>query len=190
MSFNDFVPLVQSLRSVIADAPSAAQAWQEIRERERAIGCAVTDVPDGDIEAEIDLIAAQLRQIFDESPPPHALQLIWFGLFAALNTTTWGEEAGYYFGGSTNVIPFVIDSSSELAGDVLDYRPAHRYLESPLLQRIKVAAMGNKADYDRYDYAVMLGAAAVLSLHAVRRLGMSTRVVVGFDSGDSVDLQA
>ena len=190
MSFRDFVPLVQSLPTILRETSTAVDAWREIRERERAVGRAATELPDGDIDAEVAVVAEQLERVFRESPLPPGLQLLCFGLFAAANPETFEEEAGYYVGGSTRELSFTIDSSAELAGDVEDYQPENRYLDSPLLQRIKVAALATDADYDRYDYAVMLGAAAVLSLYALRRLGMSSRLVVGFDSGDAVDLRA
>lgn len=188
MGFSDFVPFVQSLRPLVSESPSAADAWRALRAHERAIGHAVTEVPDGDIDAEVALVSTQLQRILRESPPPPGLQLLYFGLFAAANPETLEEEAGFYVAGTTRALPVVIESSSELAGDVLDYEPENRHLESPLLQRIKAAALADDADYHRYDYALMLGAAAVLSLYAVRLLGMPIRVVVGFDSGDAVEL--
>ena len=190
MSFQDFVPLVQSLRRIVTEARTAADAWQTIRARERAIGHAVTPLPDGDIDAEVALLAEQLRALFRDSPPPPSLKLLYFGLFPALNRKTRKESAGYYVAGSTRPIIEPVESSSELAGDALDFEPENRYLESPLLERIKAAAGANDRDYDRYDYAVMLGAACVLSLYSVRQLGMAIRVVTGFDSGDAVELQA
>jgi hypothetical protein len=190
VSFSDFVPLVQSLASLINDAPSAEAAWRAIRVRERQLGHAVAEVSDGDITAEVAVVAEQLRQLFRESPPPTELRLLFFGLFTAANLDTLAQEAGYYVAGTTRDLPFVVDSSSDLADDILDYEPENRYLESPLLQRIKAAALANEDDYDRYDYALMLGAASVLSLSAVRTLGMGYRVVIGFDSGDAVELQA
>ena len=149
---------------------------------------AATELADGDIDTEVTLVTEQLRHIFRESPPPPGLRLVYFGLFAAANPETLQERAGYYVAGSSRELPFTIDASSELADDVLDYEPENKYLESPLLERIKAAALASEADYDRYDYALMLGAAALLSLYSVRRLGMSYRVGAGFDSGDAVDL--
>ena len=153
-------------------------------------GRAATEVADGDIDAEVGLVTRQLQRVFRDSPPPPDLRLLYFGLFAAANPETLDAETGYYVAGSSREFPFTIDASSELAGEVLDYEPENRYLDSPLLQRIKAAALVGETDYDRYDYALMLGAAAVLSLYAVRRLGMPYRVVAGFDSGDAVDLHA
>src|SRR3954452_9464088 len=119
MSFTDFVPLVQSLPSILRDTSSAADAWRAIRVGERALGRAATDLADGDIDAEVALVTEQLQRAFLESPPPPGLRLMYFGLFAAANPETLEEEAGYYVAGSSRDLPLTIDASSELSGDVL-----------------------------------------------------------------------
>jgi hypothetical protein len=142
-----------------------------------------------DIDSEVRTVADQLERVFSESPPPTDLHLLWFGLFAAADAETLEERAGYYVSGTTRPIE-PVESSSDLSGDVLDYAPRNRYLESPVLEKIKVAALASEADYNNYDYGLMLCAAAVVSFFATREVDLNCSVVVGFDSGDAIQFPA
>jgi hypothetical protein len=115
------------------------------------------------------------------------VQLLYFGLCSGANPDTFEEIAGYYVSGTTQSVPLVA-SSADLSGRVLDYLPENRYMASPILQRIKTAAVADESLYDEYDYALMLCTASILSFFAVGQLGMKCRVVVGFDSGDALEL--
>jgi hypothetical protein len=63
-------------------------------------------------------------------------------------------------------------------------------LASPLLERIKVAALASESDYNNYDYGLMLCAASIISFFAAREVGIDASVVVGFDSGDAIQFPA
>jgi len=44
------------------------------------------------------------------------------------------------------------------------------------------------SQYEEYDYALTLCTASIVSFFAARQLDMRCRVVVGFDSGDALEL--
>lgn len=187
MSIPDFVSTVLAIPSIIDRADSADEAWIELRDQTGDRWDSASDALNSDLDHETKLIAAQLGKIFAEVPPPSNLQLLYFGLFAGANPDTSEQFAGYYVSGTTRLVPFV-DSSAELSGGVLDYRPENKYLWSPVLQRVKAAASADRSRYDEYDYALMLCTASILSYFAARQLDMRCRLVVGFDSGDALEL--
>jgi hypothetical protein len=189
LSTMDVGAFITALPSIIGSATSANEAWTAVLQ---SVGQSATLAPDlaiADITFEVELVAAQLRAIMTGSPPPAKLRLLYFGLFTAADPVTYAEQAGYYVVGSTREVPS-IDTAAELADGVINYAPDERYLESPLLQRIKALALAEPALYTVYDYALMLGAAAVIGVFAVRSAGMQCHVVVGFDSGDAINLRA
>ena len=188
MSAADFVPVVLALPSILAEASGARDAWRVICARVGEIGQTTARLPDADVDLEVESVATQLRRMLRQFPPPANLQLLYFGLFSAADPTSFAEVAGLHVAGTTRA-PAEIEGSADLSRDVLDYEPSVPYLNSPLLQRLKAAALANERDSDRYDYALMLGAAAMLSFFAVEQLGLRCRVVVGFDSGDAVELR-
>ena len=187
MSIPEFVSTVLAVPSIVGNAASADAAWTSLRAQAGERWNSASDVLQSDLNHETRLIVAQLRKTFAETPPPSNLQLLYFGLFDGANPDTSEQIAGYYVSGTTRSLPLV-DVSAELAGDVLDYWPADKYLWSPILQKIKTAALANQTQHDEYDYALMLCTASILSFFAVRQLDMRCRVVVGFDSGDALEL--
>jgi hypothetical protein len=184
-----FVATVIALPSIMSEAPSPTTAWALIRRQMDESWEMSSTFPEIRIEAEVAAVTNQLRAIFDESPPPADLQFLYFGLFAAADETTFEERAGYYVSGTTRSIR-VVEANSDLSGHVLDYSPHNMYLESSLLEQIKASALSSEADYNSYDYGLMLCAASVLSFYAARNTGMDCPIVVGFDSGDAVQFPA
>jgi len=187
MSVPEFVSTVLAVPSIVRSAASADVAWESLRAQAGEMWNSASDVLQSDLNDETRLIVAQLRKTFAETPPPSNLQLLYFGLFDGANPDTSEQIAGYYVSGTTRPLPLV-DSIAELADDVLDYVPENKYLWSPILQRIKSAAEANQSQYTEFDYALMLCTASILSFFAVRQLDMRCRVVVGFDSGDALEL--
>jgi hypothetical protein len=187
MSIPEFVSTVLAIPSIVDEAASPDEAWRNLRSRVGARWNSASEVLKRGISRETKLIVAQLREVFAEAPPPSNLQLLYFGLFTGVNPDTSQQVAGYYVSGTTRAVPLV-DSSSELSGGILDYLSENKYLWSPILQRIKEAALANESQHDEYDYALMLCTASILSFFAVRQLDMRCRIVVGFDSGDAVEL--
>ena len=189
MTIPGFLATVTALPTIVNDASSARAAWTVIRQQIDDSWQLLAKVPDVDIDSEVETIAHQLKQVFRQEPPPDDLQLLWFGLFAATDVDTLQDHAGYYVSGTTRPVG-PVESSSDLSGDVLDYAPNNRYLHSPLLEAIKVAALSSEADYNNYDYGLMLCAAAVVSFFAAREADVTSSIVVGFDSGDAIQFRA
>jgi len=187
MSIPEFVSMLLAIPSIVDKAASPDEAWRHLWSRVGARWNSASEVLRSDVNRETKLIVAQLREVFAEAPPPSNLQLLYFGLFTGANPDTSEQVAGYYVSGTTRAVPLV-DSSAELSGGVLDYLPENKYLWSPILQRIKAASLANEFQHDEYDYALMLCTASILSFFAVSQLDMRCRVVVGFDSGDAVEL--
>lgn len=188
MDITEYLPLILDLPSIFGHAASASEAWNVVEARMTPANPADSEIFGGDIVHEVTSVTQQLRRLFRDNPPPQTLKLLYFGLFTAANAETYEPEAGYYVAGSSSELS-TVEVSADLAGGVLDYMPNGRYLESPLLHRIQAAARKNEAEYERYDYVLMLCAAAVLSVFAVRQLSLGYRVVVGFDSGDALEFQ-
>jgi len=141
-------------------------------------------IPDELIHAnaaqEVAVVASQLRGIVQRNPMPADLTFFYFGLFAAADLDSGEERAGFYVSGGTSAAPQpIIDSWRDLP-----YFPEDRFLVSPLLEQIKVEALRGEEFYDFFDYAMMFGAAAMLAKFALRELGITKTLVVGFDSGD------
>ncbi len=82
--------------------------------------------------------------------------------------------------GGTGVDP------EEAVHNNITYFPEHRFLDSGLLQGIKIEVTCGGGDYYFYDYALMFGAAAMLAKFVLRERGAPYALVVGFDSGDIV----
>lgn len=189
MTTPGFLATVIALPTIVNDEASAKAAWTVIRHQMDESWQVASKFPEVDIDSAVETVANQLRLVLADPIPPDNLQLLWFGLFAAADPDTLEERAGYYVSGTTHPLPHV-ESSSDLSGDVLDYLPNNRYLASPLLEQIKVAALSSETDYNNYDYGLMLCAAAVISFFAARVVGVNCSVVVGFDSGDAIQFPA
>jgi hypothetical protein len=183
----EFVSTVLAIPSIVSEADSANEAWTNLRAQAGERWNSAPEVLKSDLNFETRLIASQLRKTFAEAPPPSTVQLLYFGLFSGMNPDTSEETAGYYVSGTRRSLPLV-ETSAALSRGVLDYWPENKYLWSPILQRIKAAALADGSRYDEYDYALMLCTASILSFFAIRQLDMRYRVVVGFDSGDALEL--
>lgn len=187
MELPEFVSTVVALPSIVGKATSAGEAWADLRSQVGERWNSASEVLHSNLDHEVELIVAQLQKIFAEEPLQSNLKLLYFGLFTATNPDTSEQIAGYYVSGTTLSVPFV-QAGAEVAAGVLDYWPKSKYLWSPILQRVRKAALANESLYDEYDYAAMLCTASILSFFAVRRLELRCRVVVGFDSGDALEL--
>lgn len=189
MSFADLVPLVLSIPTTVGGARSATEAWALLKRDASAYAAIDPAILAVNIDLDTAIVAHQLRAVFARAPEPAGLRLLYFGLFAAATSETGPEEAGYYVAGSTHDLADV-QVASDLVGPVLDYRPDAAFIYSQLLEQIKTAALSSEATYAFYDYGLMLGGAAILSRFALRQLGVAHRLVVGFDSGDVIELPA
>ena len=167
--------------AAVSGASTADDAWKEVIEVAGQMGVAIADdLRRVSAEAEAQIIAGQLRTIVERNPIPPSVTFLYFGLFGAVRLGAGEEAAGFYVaGGSSSDAEPTIDRPGDLV-----YSPLDRYLESPLLERVKAEALHAGEDYNSYDYALMFGAAAIRAKFAMRELRLNQTLLVGFDSGD------
>jgi hypothetical protein len=172
---------LHAMLAAVRGAQTADDAWKEVVAVARQMGVVIPDdLRQASAEAEVQIIAAQLRTIVERNPIPPSVTFLYFGLFGAVRLGSGEEAAGFYVaGGSGSDAEPAIDRPEDLV-----YFPLDRYLESPLLDRVKAEALHAGEDYNSYDYALMFGAAAILAKFAMRELGLKETLLVGFDSGD------
>ncbi|MBZ5686003.1 MAG: hypothetical protein LAP86_13305 [Acidobacteriia bacterium] len=138
-----------------------------------------------DFPADVASLVAQLDVVLAAEPIPSETTFLWFGLFDLLVGDQ--EAEGYYVSGGTGANP---GADMERI-----YWPEGRYLKSSVLDRIKakIVQIRNESalaktelphEYDVLEYAVLFGAAALLTKFTVRALGIRLPVYVGVDSGD------
>jgi hypothetical protein len=136
-----------------------------------------------DIPAEVEQLAKQLAVVRELAPLPADLTFLYFGLFDWADVEDPSDydksTVGFYVsGGNGN------DPAATLHDARLSYFPEDRFLESPLLQEIRIASRTLGPDYNVFDYGLMLGAAGVLAKFAAHELTLPYPIMVGFDSGD------
>ena len=176
--------LFETLRTVIAESSTSADAWQGVVAAVDAAGYHVpAELRDIEADAEVTRVAAQLAAGLAEEPPPAGLSFYYFGLFDSWDPDTKREGAGFYFSGGNG------EPEEALAEGDLAYLPEMRYLESELLHAIKAAAPALEEEYLVFDYGLMFGAAGTLAKFAARDAGLPGPLMVGFDSGDFVRVE-
>jgi hypothetical protein len=140
------------------------------------------------IENDISQLKAQLEHVLSSEPPPAGVAALFFGLFDALDENEQ-EIIGYYVAGVTHFDPEEPDTLCNPA-----WFPESRYLYSRALEAIKQAELsaaeaGRADDRALLGYAGQLATAIIVSRHAADGLSQA-RIVVGFDSGDFVEVAA
>jgi hypothetical protein len=133
-------------------------------------------------------IRAQLLKLREKVPPPRGVKAVYFGLFDTMDDR--GQESiGFYVTGHDEYDNHDPDSLGEPS-----WEPEGRYLRSQVLQQVKTAelAVGARGDAKvkaLLGYAGQLGVAILLAKFASAGLfRKGTRYVVGFDSGDVVEV--
>jgi len=141
-----------------------------------------------DVRTDIVALTEQIAHLLQANPLPGEVAFFWFGLCDLLIGDK--EVEGYHVSGLSGTGP-----DDENQSTVYPPQEAH-WLESRVLNGIKDAikqteraalAAGNERPEDYYilDYAVMFGAAALLTKFAIEPLNLQIiPVYVGFDSGD------
>lgn len=170
-----------AMLAAVSGASTADEAWKEVVAVGGQMGSVIPeDLRRMSAKAETQTVASQLRGVLERNPIPPNVTFLYFGLFTALRVGSGEEAAGFYVaGGSSTEAEPTIDRPEDLA-----YSPLDRFIESPLLERVKAEAPRAGEDHEFYDYALMFGAAAMLAKFAMRELGLKETLVVGFDSGD------
>ncbi len=137
-----------------------------------------------DVRGDIAFVSEQIRRVLDVAPVPTGIRYFYFGLFDQL--LEGREVAGYYVSGGSGD-----HAEKELAeGGRPQYFPPRRYLRSTILNVVKEEVLRLRQSTQTYaaselfDYAVMFGAAALLTKFAALSLGVRLPIYLGFDSGD------
>lgn len=183
----DLAQSYESVVSLVGNASEPAGAWREFLDYlVSQIGedlCA--PLREVRIEADVASVRDQLADLFQREPPPDGIDTLYFGLFDAVGSDG-GQAIGYYVAGVQGYDPDDPDSLCDPA-----WWPDGRYLESKALAALEAAIMA-AADHRRHQallgYAGQLGAAAIVSRFAMAGLEEGRRIVVGFDSGDVLEL--
>ena len=127
---------------------------------------------------------AQLDRLIEVAPVPHEVDTLYFGLFDAIDPTDPDRVAtGFYVSGASG---YVTGDPDTLVDPV--YFPEDRFLASALLEAVRGLSYADADHAEFYEYALTLGAAGLLVRHSVLGLPARWKVVVGFDSGDVLDL--
>ena len=140
-----------------------------------------------DVQRDAASVRQQVASILRREPPSADIDTLWFGLFDTLDDSG-GERIGYYVAG---VRGFDADDPDSLC--LPAWWPEERYLSSAALAAIKSAEVeaGRRGASDEREflgYAGQLGAALLVTRFGVSELLGARRLVVGFDSGDYVEV--
>lgn len=158
--------LNRAVLRAVTPAPSAAAAWDAAV---RAIEPSGYRVPPRlrtwDALSEVAGVSAQLARVIHDAPLSPDLTFLYFGLVDLWIPETEIEEVGFHVAGGAGD-----DPKAELEEPRLPYYPEDGFLESALLQEIRLASKALGADYNVFDYGLMLGAAGTLAKFAAREL--------------------
>jgi hypothetical protein len=132
-----------------------------------------------DLPSDVKTTAKQVRSIFAHEPLSDDLTFLYFGLYDIADDKGQCLSAGFYVAGGAATNPHEALDRGDLT-----YFPENRFLNSPVLNRIKEVGCERPELQQLLDYAVLFGAAAILANNVVHCLGLRLPVYVGFDSGD------
>jgi len=163
-------------------APS--ECWQKLLTLTNKLS--VTRLAATDIDAEIMSVAHQLEAIWSVEPVPEDVTFLYFGLYDLQDKAVPRGRVGFYVSGGSSPSP----AEALRLGDKLSYGPKHGRLKCDLLDQIRMTEAERPKEADVLDYAVMLGAAAIVVKGATQIVGVSLPVYVGFDSGDFIPMRA
>jgi hypothetical protein len=174
---------------LVANANEPRAAWRDFVQFVAAQVGEKSSAPlrNVDPELEVKVVREQLATLFEREPPSTEIDTFYFGLFDALGPDET-EEIGFYVSGIQGFDPENGDSLCDPA-----WWPDGRYLESDALASVKAgelraAAADCQEERTFLGYAGQLGAALIVSRFSVAGLAGGRRIVVGFDSGDFVEL--
>ncbi len=185
----DFEQSREWIAGLVCTAGEPAAAWRAFVDHLASSAAEGLCVPlrEVGIEADVAAVRGQLAALFDREPPPDGIDTLYFGLFDA-SGTDGVQTIGYYVAGVTGFEPDDLDSLCDPA-----WWPEGRYLVSDALAAVgaaerAAAAAGRRQEQALLGYTGQLGAALIVSRFAMAGLEEGRRIVVGFDSGDVVEL--
>ena len=174
--------LNRAVHRAVTLAPSAAAAWEAAVHAVEPNGYPVPPkLRAWDAPGEVAGVSVQLARVLREAPLSPDLTFLYFGLVDLWIPEAETEEVGFHVAGGA-----ADDPEAELEEPRLPYYPEDGFLESALLQEVRLASKALGADYNVFDYGLMLGAAGTLAKFAARELQLPHAIMVGFDCGDAV----
>ena len=140
-----------------------------------------------DAAADVAAVRSQLTSLLSAEPPPAAISAFYFGLFDA-EDEHGADTIGYYIAG---VEEFDRDDGDSLCDPA--WWPDGRYLSSGLLESVRSTEIfqrkqGADESAKLLGYAGQIGVAALVTKFASQGLLGGASRIVGFDSGDFVEL--
>lgn len=173
---------------IVKDSNDAASAWTSlVGYLESRIGDRIPQLANIDVREDVGEVRRQLEDLLKAEPPPGDLNAFYFGLFDGLSDN--GAEAiGYYIAGVKGY-----DSRDDDTLRNPAWWPEGRHLGSVTLDAIKESELfaGTSQHPDRrafLGYAGQLGAALIVSRFASAGLFPGRHRLVGFASGDFVEI--
>ena len=168
----------RAVANLLQSHSDPSHCWRELL---RLVGQSSLGKFEGiEIEADIHDLAGQLRTIWSHEPIPPSVTFLYFGLYDRYQQAPATTHVGFYVSGGDG------DPTHELTTGNLAYLPMRRQLDSNVLNQVKGAKPDSTDQADLFEYALMLGGAALVSRAAVESLAISLPVYAGFDSGDFV----
>lgn len=172
----DLSNVARQIVEQIKGAPDPTLGWKEMLS---IVGKPQLTVTVAQVREDIESVKRQVASILKGERFAKNTTFLYFGIFDAVVNAATGERTGLYLAGGSGAEP-----EKQLSEGNLSYMPNNRFLESILLQKIRDAARVPDNDQALFEYAITLGAAAILSKEAAIASSICLPVFVGFDSGD------
>lgn len=168
----------------IAKGGDAQSCWRDLL-RFLSLYATVDNLAAVAIDDDVRHVREQLTSLLAKEPPRFPVVALYFGLFDAMGERGV-EEIGFYVAGVDRYDP---NGPHCLCNPA--WWPEGRYLASDALAEVKVAELSASGKERAFiGYAGQLGAALVVARFASASLVPTAIRVVGFDSGDVVELGA
>ncbi len=184
----DLAPTFHAVVALVARSTRPADGWSElVAYLGEKSGATVELLRDVAIIDDVHGAAEQLRELCAAEPPPTSVNAVYFGLFDT-SDDDGVEGIGFYVSGVEDFDPNDPDSLCSPA-----WWPEGRYLQSAALDAVKELEVdcrgaGNSDAASLLGYAGQLGAAMLVAKFASGLLFGARKIVVGFDSGDFVEV--
>jgi hypothetical protein len=185
MNHDLFPEYFDNATRIAKDASSAADGWADlVAYSGRCLTpTAVSRLASLDVDSAVRSASDELAEILVEAPIPPEVTFLYFGLFDLAGEDAHTVYAGYYVSGGQH---FDREDLDTLCG--LPYFPENRFIPSDFLDAIKSVAAAERDCFAFVDYAVIMGAAALLTKFVLAALGLNYKTIVGFDDGDYFEL--
>jgi hypothetical protein len=180
----DLAKAYDAIADLVKGSTNVAESWKSLLEYGESLVPASewSVLKQLDITHDVAQVKKQIDLITEKEPIATEVTCIYFGLFTAMFKGSDKAYSGFYISGLVGYDPDNPDSVCDPS-----YFPKIRFIQSYILEAIMGLAQSELAISELADYAIMLGAAGLLSKYAMQ--GESGyELVVGFDDGDALQL--